>query len=127
MRDTGATSDQPWPVPGAQAILNDNLLELDRGLRRAAVRTAGAISKPQGVALSVRAVVYRRHQRCAVAGDTFSAAAAALNVCPDTTRSTSAIRPAGPSLASACNCIRHSLWTGPDVFSDVHNVPRHIN
>ncbi len=79
---------------------------------------------------------YRCHQRCAVAGETFSDAAACLNVIPPSIASQRASRPAGPSFALPWICIRVLLGRElfadpqpgmrPDASSTVHNVCRHV-
>jgi arsenate reductase (thioredoxin) len=51
----------------------------------------------------------RCHQRCAVAGETLKAAAAAFSDRPSSIARTNATRPANPSLALACRYIRALL------------------
>ena len=78
-----------------------------RELTRRAVRPDRAIEQHDGGRrASSLASSQRCHQRCAVAGETLKAAAAAFSDRPCSIARTSASRPASPSLALACGYIR---------------------
>ncbi len=105
-----------------------------RGLRRGREeRSCRQLREARSSSLDSR---QRRYHLQAVAGETPWRLAASLSESPHSIERTSACRPDSPSLALRCICIRvlpwpwssqtHSLGQGPDGFSAVHNVLRHV-
>src|SRR6266508_6371999 len=91
----------PTPVPPQSSRLSPDGARrgrLERSNRQESVRRASSPASSQ-----------RCHQRCAVAGDTLKATAAAFSVIPSAIALTRAKRPASPSLALACRYIRALL------------------
>jgi len=98
-------------LPNATYIQADISVEDQaRALVETAVERLGRLERSSSALNSRPPSSQRCHQRCAVAGETLKAAAAAFKESPSSTARTNASRPASPSLALACRYIRALLW-----------------
>src|SRR5262249_13161639 len=99
-----ATSRGPQPVARRQLQMRSS----SSGASRRG-EWAGRLERSRSASAPRPPPSQRCHQRCAVAGDTLKAAAAALSDRPLSIAVTNATRPPNPSLALACRYIRALL------------------